>query len=150
MSNFLSNLPKTTIKSKRRVGRGYGSQKGGHTIGHGQKGQKSRGKMPLLFAGTKNKKSIVQRLPILRGKNKFKALEAKPLLITLTDLNTLVKNAEVTIDSLAQAGVVKLKVARLRGVKLLKNGKLNHPLTIKIPVSAGAKAAVETAGGKVV
>ncbi|MBU1070791.1 uL15 family ribosomal protein, partial [Patescibacteria group bacterium] len=47
----LSNLPKITQRPKKRVGRGYGSGKGGHTSGRGQKGQKSRSKIPIWFEG---------------------------------------------------------------------------------------------------
>jgi len=57
----LNNLKKTTKSSKKRVGRGYGSGKGGHTSGRGSKGAKSRGKIPLDFSGTKSKKSTFQK-----------------------------------------------------------------------------------------
>jgi large subunit ribosomal protein L15 len=65
-------LPKIKTKSKKRVGRGYGSGKGGHTVGRGQKGQKARGSMGILFEGFKVKKSLIKRLPLKRGKGKFK------------------------------------------------------------------------------
>jgi len=48
----LNKLPKITATAKKRVGRGYGSGKGGHTSGRGQKEQKSRGKIPLTLEGT--------------------------------------------------------------------------------------------------
>lgn len=73
----LNNLPKTKARAGKRVGRGYGSGKGGHTVGRGQKGQKTRGKIHPLFEGQKNKKSLVQRLPLLRGKGKLKAKKKK-------------------------------------------------------------------------
>ena len=56
------DLPKNTKKRKKRVGRGYGSGKGGHTTGRGQKGQKSRKKLNILFEGVKVKKSLINRL----------------------------------------------------------------------------------------
>lgn len=65
------NLPKVVHKSKKRVGRGMGSGKGSHTSGRGQKGQKSRGKISVLFEGMKMKKSLLKRLPLVRGKGKF-------------------------------------------------------------------------------
>jgi len=46
----LNNLPKTTIPSKQRLGRGTGSGPG-KTSGRGTKGQKARGKIPLGFIG---------------------------------------------------------------------------------------------------
>src|SRR3972149_1988059 len=64
-------LKKTVKKSKKRLGRGYGSGKGGHTSSRGQKGQKSRGKVGVIFEGYKVKKSLIKRLPLLRGKGKF-------------------------------------------------------------------------------
>jgi large subunit ribosomal protein L15 len=65
------NLPKVIQRPKKRVGRGIGSGKGGHTSGRGQKGQKSRGKIGVLFEGLKMKKSYLKRLPLMRGKGKF-------------------------------------------------------------------------------
>ena len=59
--------------SKKRLGRGYGSGKGGHTSGRGQKGQKSRTKVHILFEGLKVKKSTLKKFPLLRGKGKFLA-----------------------------------------------------------------------------
>ena len=69
----LKKLPKTTTKKKKRLGRGYGSGKGGHTVGRGAKGLKARSKLPLTFEGTKIKKSLLQRLPLRRGKGRFKS-----------------------------------------------------------------------------
>ena len=51
MEAILSTLNKTTVKSAKRIGRGIGSGKGGHTTGRGQKGQNSRGKIKLTFDG---------------------------------------------------------------------------------------------------
>ncbi len=64
-------------RAKKRLGRGYGSGKGGHTSGRGQKGQKSRGRIHPLFEGQKTKKSLIQRLPLLRGKGKNKPQKSK-------------------------------------------------------------------------
>ncbi len=65
------NLPKVVAKSKKRVGRGMGSGKGSHTVGRGQKGQKTRRKIGVIFEGVKMKKSLLKRLPLMRGKGKF-------------------------------------------------------------------------------
>jgi ribosomal protein L15 len=64
-------LPKVVRRPKKRLGRGIGSGKGGHTSSRGQKGQKSRGKIGVLFEGMKVKKSLLKRLPKMRGKGKF-------------------------------------------------------------------------------
>lgn len=73
----LHELPRIVERSKKRLGRGYGSGKGGHTVGRGQKGQKARGKIHPLFTGTKTKKSLLQRLPLLRGKGRLKPKKGK-------------------------------------------------------------------------
>jgi len=57
----LNKLPKIIGKRKKRVGRGYGSGKGGHTTGRGAKGQKARSKIKPTFEG--GQLSLVRRLP---------------------------------------------------------------------------------------
>lgn len=64
-------LPKIVKGKLKRVGRGMGSGKGSHTAGRGQKGQKSNKDLHILFEGLKVKKSLLKRLPKLRGKGKF-------------------------------------------------------------------------------
>lgn len=70
-------LPKVVGKKLKRVGRGMGSGKGSHTSGRGQKGQKSRGDVHVLFEGMKMKKSFLKRLPLIRGKGKFHSRKRK-------------------------------------------------------------------------
>lgn len=77
----LHTLKVVVGKSKKRVGRGLGSGKGGHTVGRGQKGQKTRGKISPLFEGTKVKKSLIKRLPLLRGKGKLKPKKSRRMKI---------------------------------------------------------------------
>ena len=67
----LDKLPKTTSRKKKRVGRGYGSGKGGHTAGRGAKGQKARSKVKPWFEG--GQANIIRRMAMQRGKGKFKA-----------------------------------------------------------------------------
>lgn len=145
----LTKLPKTTVKKKKRVGRGYGSGKGGHTSGRGQKGQKTRGKVKLMFEGTKMRKSLIRRLPMLRGKNRFKSIGNKPIIINVKYLNLLREGTEVTIDKLVKSGLVDKRAAKL-GVKILGDGVLTKKLTVKLPVSKQAKKKIEKAGGKIV
>ena len=69
----MAKMGKTVTKRHKRVGRGYGSGRGGgHTAGRGQKGQKTRGKIGIMFEGVKVKKSLLIRLPVRRGKTKLK------------------------------------------------------------------------------
>lgn len=144
----LDKLPKITTKKKKRLGRGYGSGKGGHTVGRGQKGQKARGKIGLMFEGTKIKKSLLKRLPLKRGKGKLKP-KPGPVVINLKYLNILPKNTVVDLASLVKHGIVAEDEGEKFGVKILGEGDLSIPLTIKLPISGGAKKKVEKAGGKV-
>lgn len=143
----LSSLPKTADKKKKRRGRGPGSGKGGHTVGRGHKGQKARGKVGIGFFGTKRKKSLLKRLPLLRGKGKLKPGK-KPIEINLEYLNLLKEDQPVNLETLIKAGIVR-EEAREVGVKILGKGKVGHSLTIQVPISASAARKVKKAGGKV-
>src|SRR3990170_1580964 len=88
-------LKKVVTGRRKRLGRGYGSGKGGHTVGRGQKGQKSRRAMGILFEGVKMKKSFVKRLPLRRGKGRFKA-KNKPIIVKLGYLNLIPNGSKVT------------------------------------------------------
>lgn len=127
-------LPKIVGERKKRVGRGIGSGRGGHTTGRGQKGQKSRGKVGILFEGFKVKKSLLKRLPLSRGKGKFHA-RSKPVIVNIGVLNLLPAGSSVNIESLAKAGIVKLDEAKEFGVKILGKGKLSKKLKIELPMS---------------
>ena len=144
----LNELPKITNKKKKRVGRGYGSGKGGHTVGRGQKGLKARGKVDLLFSGTKMRKSWIRRLPFLRGKGRFKSHQQKPIIINVKYLNIFRDGSRVTLDSLVKKRIVGKKAKEV-GVKILGDGELDKKLTVELPVSKGAKEKIEKAGGKV-
>ena len=146
----LKNLPKTVKKSKKRVGRGYGSGRGGHTTGRGSKGTKARGKVGLLFEGTKTKKSFLKRLPLRRGKGKLKSFKQKPLIINLKHLNLLKKETLVDINNLVKAGLIKEKQARLFGVKILGDGELKVSLKVALPCSKSAMEKIKKAGGEIV
>jgi large subunit ribosomal protein L15 len=128
------DLPKVVTKSNKRVGRGIGSGRGGHTSGRGQKGQKSRSNIGILFEGVKMKKSLLKRLPLSRGKGKFKA-KNKPVIINLELLNLMPAGSVVNIESLAKVGIVRLEEAKKYGVKILGNGKLTKKLKIEVPMS---------------
>ncbi len=141
-------LHKTISKKKKRLGQGYGSGKGGHTVGRGQKGQKARGSMFILFEGYKIKKSFIKRLPFRRGKNKNKAGKG-PVIVKLEILNILKDNSIVDVNSLSAAGIVNRADALTYGVKVLGNGKLERKLVIKLPISKSAASKVEKVGGKV-
>jgi len=145
MTMDLSHLPKIVARSKKRVGRGMGSGKGSHTSSRGSKGQKARGSIPLIFEGMKMKKSLIKRLPFLRGKAKFKSWGTKPYVINLSDLADWPTKTEVTLENLIKRGVIP---AATKTVKLLGNGTLKEKLIIKIPTSKSVAKQVATKAEK--
>lgn len=143
----MKTLPKIIKKSQKRVGRGYGSGKGGHTVGKGQKGQKTRKSLSILFEGQKMKKSFIKKLPFKRGKGKFSPSK-KPVVLPLEALNIFANDQMVSVESLLKLGVVS-KEAKTLGVKVLGKGNIEKSLTISVPISNSAAKKVEKAGGKV-
>jgi len=144
----LNNLPKLIAKSKKRVGQGIGSGKGGHTSGRGQKGQKARNKVPVYFMGAAAGASLIKRLPYLRGKGKMKSHAHRMFPLNVEFLNVLSKGTVVTVDSLIANNLV-VEDTRKYGVKILGAGKLEVALTVTIPVSKQAQTKIEKAGGTV-
>jgi len=127
-------LPKVTETRKKRVGRGMGSGKGSHTSGRGQKGQKSRRDIHILFEGLKMKKSFLKRLPLMRGKGKFHG-KGKPETLNLSDLESLPTGSKITVELLIKNKLVDAKLATLNGVKILGNGKTTKKFTFEVPTS---------------
>lgn len=144
----LHSLPKIAFRGKKRVGRGYGSGKGGHTSGRGQKGQLTRRTVPWSFEG--GALPLSRRLPFWRGKGRLNPLSDNPVAINLNQLETLDAGTIVDAGFLVKKGWIKNKEVAVRGAKILGGGKLTKKLTIVgLKISAPAKAAVEKAGGKV-
>jgi large subunit ribosomal protein L15 len=135
------------MKPKKRLGRGYGSGKGGHTVGRGAKGNKARGKIPIWFEG--GQLPLIRRLPFKRGKDRFGALNPKPVGINVQLLNRLPPGSKVTGDILVKYGLITTREAALGRVKILGQGKLDRKLTVGVPVSAGAAKKITQAGGSV-
>lgn len=140
----LNNLASSSgaRKKAKRVGRGMGSGKG-KTCGRGHKGQKSRsgGKVRRGFEG--GQMPLHRRLPKF-GFNSHKARITEEL--TLSELDILPVET-VTMHALREAKVIHHATKRVR---IFASGQINRPVTVKgLPVTAGAKAAIEAAGGKV-
>lgn len=144
----LNNLPKLITRDKKRVGRGIGSGKGGHTSGRGQKGQKARNKVPVYFMGAATGASLIKRLPYLRGKGKMKSHNHRMFPLNVQFLNVLPKGTVVSIDTLVKHNVVTEDV-RAHGVKILGGGTLEVSLIVTLPVSKQAQEKIEKAGGSV-
>lgn len=138
-----SQLPSVVKNSHKRLGRGHGSGRG-KTSGRGTKGQKARGTIPPLFEG--GQLNIIERLPMLRGKQRNKSLKEKPVTIMVGALSSIPEKSTVTLELLKKTGIVKHDVKK---VKILSGGVLTVALTVDIPCSEGAKQTIEKAGGKV-
>ncbi len=126
--------------AKRRVGRGIGSGLG-KTAGRGHKGQKSRagGYHKVGFEG--GQMPMQRRLPKRGFKSHLLQFNSE---VTLTSLE-LLDAAEIDILTLKQAGLVG-QLAKV--VKVINTGKLARAVKLTgIGATAGAKAAIEAAGG---
>jgi large subunit ribosomal protein L15 len=129
-------------KARKRVGRGNGSGHGTYS-GRGLKGQKARagGKTRPGFEG--GQLPLIKRLPKKRGfYNHFRTEYA---VISLSALNTFDAGSEITVDILSKNGLLR---SMNKPVKVLANGEVDRPLTIKLnKYSATAKSKIEAAGG---
>ena len=127
---------------RRRVGRGIGSGLG-KTAGRGHKGQKSRsgGYHKVGFEG--GQMPLQRRLP----KRGFKSASLKfNAERTLSDLDRL-QAGTVDVSMLKEMGFV---AANARLVKVVKSGNLTKSVRlIGIAVTAGARLAIESAGGSI-
>lgn len=128
--------------SKKRLGRGIGSGLG-KTSGKGHKGQKARaggGIMPGFEGG---QMPLQRRLPKF-GFTSRKALESSQ--VRLSELNAIDGDV-VSLESLKTAGLVRKDK---RFVRIMASGAVGRAFTVKgVVLTAGAKAAIEAAGGKV-
>ncbi|MCA1768348.1 MAG: 50S ribosomal protein L15 [Idiomarina sp.] len=129
-------------KERKRVGRGQGSGLG-KMGGRGHKGQKSRsgGFHKVGFEG--GQMPIQRRLP----KVGFTSLKAKySTEIRLDALNGI----EVETVDLATLKANNLVNEKIKNVKVINSGELTKSIKLSgIKVTAGAKAAILSAGGSV-
>jgi large subunit ribosomal protein L15 len=149
----LSNLkPASPRKDRKRVGRGMGSGKGRYS-GRGIKGQKARSGSHKLRAGFEGgQMPIYMRLGKQRGPYSKDAMPIGPhrtfmAAVNVRDLERFDAGAEVTPQSLAEAGLVRS--AKLE-VKILGQGELTKKLSVTAHAFSGtAREKIEGAGGSV-
>lgn len=136
------------VRKRMIVGRGHSSNMG-KTCGSGTKGQKSRTGVAIGgFEG--GQMPLYRRLP----KQGFTNIHAKKLstvslgqLQDAIDAGKLDAKKAVDEDALVASGIVRRKQD---GIRVLGNGNLKAKLDLKVTgITAGAKAAVEKAGGKI-
>jgi large subunit ribosomal protein L15 len=134
-------------RDRKRLGRGPGSGTG-KTAGKGHKGSKARaghggpgGGKPRFEGG---QMPITRRLP-KRGFTNESHVEHQ--VVTLGALNKWPEGSEVTPEALVEAGLVR---ARKGPAKVLANGKLTRPVTVRgVKMSATAREQILAAGGRV-
>ena len=130
-------------KERTRVGRGIGSGLG-KTAGRGHKGSFARsgkGKIKPGFEG--GQMPLQRRLPKVGFRSRTKHQVSEVLLYKLDALNL------DTIDfaALKAAGLVESRALR---AKIVKKGEVKRAIKLSgVAVTAGAKAAIEAAGGSV-
>ncbi|KAA2286325.1 50S ribosomal protein L15 [Arenimonas fontis] len=130
-------------KDRVRVGRGIGSGLG-KTAGRGHKGSYARtgkGKIKPGFEG--GQMPMQRRLPKIGFRSRTKNDTAEVLLYQLERLEA----GEIDIAALRAA---KLVPATARQAKVVKKGEVSKRFVLKgVLATAGAKAAIEAAGGSV-
>jgi len=134
-------VPHGAKRTRKRVGRGQGSGLG-KTAGRGGKGQKARSGN-MRFEGFEGGQMPLQRrLPKFGFKNVFRAdLEE----VQVADLEALPAGV-VDAEALKKAGLIR---GNRDGVVVLGKGDLKGAKTVKVNrVTAGAREAIEKAGGK--
>jgi large subunit ribosomal protein L15 len=134
-------------RNRKRIGRGPGSGTG-KTSGKGHKGIKARsghhgpgGGKPQFEGG---QMPLTRRIPKRGFTNIFRVVNQ---VVSFDDLTRLPKGAEVTEESLSEAGLIR----KGKGpAKLLANGEAAKGVTVRgIKMSAGARQKIEAAGGRV-
>lgn len=143
----LGNLSpvKGARKQRKRLGRGPGSGHG-KTAGRGHKGFKSRsgsGIKPGFEGG---------QMPLQRRVPKRGFVNINKIKFSLVSLEQLNKLDDVSISNVTTAFLIESGIAA-KGlpVKILANGEINKAVIVTVDkVSAGAKAKIEAAGGKVI
>lgn len=127
---------------RKRLGRGIGSGLG-KTAGRGHKGQKARtgkGIMPGFEGG---QMPLQRRLPKFGFKTEISRLTAE---VRSSELNRL-EGSGVDLATLKNAGLVRKDQQR---AKIVFSGEVLKTVSVRgVAVTAGAKAAIEKAGGKV-
>ena len=134
-------------RDRKRLGRGPGSGTG-KTSGKGHKGIKARaghhgpgGGKPHFEGG---QMPLTRRVP-KRGFQNVNRVENQ--VVSLEALGALPEGAEVTPDTLTEAGLIG---ARKGPAKLLANGEVTRAVTVRgVKVSAGAREKIVAAGGRV-
>lgn len=145
---MLNNLLKLGKNKGKKVGRGYGSGKGGHTIGRGQKGHKSRSGYSNPRPGFEGgSMPLSRRVPKLKGfSREYFKIKYPTLAVNLSMIEKKFKTGDIiSVKTLLEKGLIKnktLKVKIIGGTEvLLKKFEFEG-----VKFSSPTKAIVEKAG----
>jgi large subunit ribosomal protein L15 len=135
--------PAGSRKKRKRVGRGDGSGHGG-TAGKGSKGQNARSGHSVRPNFEGGQMPLSRRLPKIGFKNPMRRIIAT---VNIEQLKRFPEGSVVDREILFSVGLVKRKAD---GIKVLGNGAINYPLSLKVDmVSRGARQKIEAAGGTI-
>lgn len=145
----LSNLkaPKPNQKKRKRIGRGQGSGTGGHTVGRGHNGQKSRSGYKRKFWFEGGQMPLQRRIPKFGFKNPFREAYVP---VNVETIHQYVEEGrlenKISLSDLHNAGLARKKDK----IKLLGRGEIEQKIEIEVHAfSKSAKEKVEKAGGSV-
>jgi large subunit ribosomal protein L15 len=136
--------PAGSRKKKKRVGRGDGSGHGG-TSGKGSKGQNARSGHSVRPGFEGGQMPLSRRLPKIGFKNPMRRIIAT---VNIDQLKRFPEGSVIDRETLLAVGLVKRKAD---GIKVLGNGQIDYPLSLKVDlVSSGARQKIEAAGGTII
>ncbi len=136
--------PAGSRKKKKRVGRGDGSGHGG-TAGKGAKGQNARSGHSVRPGFEGGQMPLSRRLPKIGFKNPMRRIIAT---VNIDQLKRFPEGTVVDRETLLSVGLVKRKAD---GIKVLGNGQIDYPLSLRVDlVSRGARQKIEAAGGTII
>lgn len=145
----LSNLkaPEPNKKKAKRIGRGQGSGRGGHTVGKGHNGQRSRSGFKEKFWFEGGQMPLQRKVPKWGFKN-FNRTEY--VAVNTGTIQLFIEHdklgKEITLDDLRNAGLI----GKGDLVKLLGDGEIEASVDIEVHrASKSAQQKVEDAGGSI-
>ncbi|MDZ7658128.1 50S ribosomal protein L15 [Fodinibius sp.] len=145
----LSNLnaPEPNKKKARRIGRGQGSGRGGHTVGKGHNGQRSRSGFKEKFWFEGGQMPLQRRVPKWGFNNKFRK---EYVAVNTGTIQLFVEHGKleeaITLEDLRNAGLA----GKNDLVKLLGDGDIEASIDIEVHnASKSAQEKVEEAGGNI-
>lgn len=145
----LSNLnaPEPNKKKAKRIGRGQGSGRGGHTVGKGHNGQRARSGFKEKFWFEGGQMPLQRKIPKWGFNNYFRK---EYVAVNTGTIQLFIEHDKlgetITLDDLRNAGLA----GKNDLIKLLGDGDIEASIDIEVhDVSESAKQKVEDAGGSI-